>query len=228
MEGKRLGLHNKSLFAVPNSLTEQMGNDFRKLYPNANILVATKKDFEKKNRAKLLAKMATNDWDAVIIGHSQFDRMGLSPERESEYLYNEIEKLRAELEKMKAENPKSKSFTEKNIEKSITSYTKRLNDLSDKQVKDDFIDFEQLGFDKMFVDECHMYKNLATATKMRNVSGLGSRGSARAFNLFMKAKYLDELTDGKGCIFSSGTPVSNSMTELYTLMRYLQADTLKI
>lgn len=227
MEGKRLGLHNKSLFAVPNSLTEQIGNDFRKLYPNANILVATKKDFEKDNRAKLLAKMATNDWDAVIIGHSQFDRMGLSPERESEYLYEEIEKLRAELEKMKAENPKKKSFTEKNIEKSITSYTKRLDDLKNKQVKDDFIDFEQLGFDKIFVDECHMYKNLATATKMRNVAGLGSRGSARAFNLFMKAKYLDELTDGKGCIFSSGTPVSNSMTELYTLMRYLQADTLK-
>lgn len=209
MEGKRLGLHNKSLFAVPNSLTEQIGNDFRKLYPNANILVATKKDFEKENRATLLAKMATNDWDAVIIGHSQFDRMGLSPERESEYLTNEIEKLRSELEKMKDENPKSKkSFTVKNIEKSITSYTKRLNDLTEKQVKDDFIDFEQLGFDKIFVDECHMYKNLATATKMRNVAGLGSRGSARAFNLFMKAKYLDELTGGKGCIFASGTPAA--------------------
>lgn len=227
MEGKRLGLHNKSLFAVPNSLTEQMGNDFRKLYPNANILVATKKDFEKQNRANLLAKMATNDWDAVIVGHSQFDRMGLSPERESEYLNTEIVKLRCELDKLKAENPKSKSFTVKNIEKSIASYTKRLKDLADKQVKDDFIDFEQLGFDKIFVDECHMYKNLATATKMRNVAGLGSRGSARAFNLLMKAKYLDELTNGNGCVFSSGTPVSNSMTELYTLMRYLQADTLK-
>lgn len=228
MEGKRLGLHNKSLFAVPNSLTEQIGNDFRKLYPNANILVATKKDFEKDNRSTLLAKMATNDWDAVIVGHSQFDRMGLSPQRESEYLYEEIEKLRSELEKINAENPtKKKSFTVKNIEKSITSYTKRLNDLTEKQVKDDFIDFEQLGFDKIFVDECHMYKNLATATKMRNVAGLGSRGSARAFNLLMKAKYLDILTDGKGTVFASGTPVSNSMTELYTLMRYLQADTLK-
>ena len=208
MEGKRLGLHNKSLFAVPNSLTEQIGNDFRKLYPNANILVATKKDFEKDNRATLLAKMATNDWDAVIVGHSQFDRMGLSPQRESEYLYEEIEKLRSELEKINAENPtKKKSFTVKNIEKSITSYTKRLNDLTEKQVKDDFIDFEQLGFDKIFVDECHMYKNLATATKMRNVAGLGSRGSARAFNLLMKAKYLDILTDGKGTVFASGTPV---------------------
>lgn len=228
MEGKRLGLHNKSLFAVPNSLTEQIGNDFRKLYPNANILVATKKDFEKDNRATLLAKMATNDWDAVIVGHSQFDRMGLSPERESAYLNSEISKLRDELEKMKAENPNNKkSFTVKNIEKSIESYTKKLNDLAEKQVKDDFIDFEQLGFDKIFVDECHMYKNLATATKMRNVAGLGSRGSARAFNLLMKAKYLDEATGGKGTIFASGTPVSNSMTELYTLMRYLQADTLK-
>ena len=208
MEGKRLGLHSKSLFAVPNSLTEQIGSDFRKLYPNANILVATKKDFEKNNRAMLLAKMAANDWDAVIVGHSQFDRMGLSPQRESEYLYEEIEKLRSELEKINAENPtKKKSFTVKNIEKSITSYTKRLNDLTENQVKDDFIDFEQLGFDKIFVDECHMYKNLATATKMRNVAGLGSRGSARAFNLLMKGMYLDQLTGGKGCIYASGTPV---------------------
>lgn len=228
MEGKRLGLHSKSLFAVPNSLTEQIGSDFRKLYPNANILVATKKDFEKNNRAMLLAKMAANDWDAVIVGHSQFDRMGLSPERESAYLNSEIAKLRDELEKIKAENPDGKrSFTVKNIEKSIESYTKKLKDLTEKQVKDDFIDFEQLGFDKIFVDECHMYKNLATATKMRNVAGLGSRGSSRAFNLLMKAKYLDGLTGGKGCIYASGTPVSNSMTELYTLMRYLQADTLK-
>lgn len=228
MEGKRLGLHNKSLFAVPNALTEQMGNDFRKLYPNANILVATKKDFEKKNRARLLAKMATNDWDAVIVGHSQFDRMGLSAERESQYLNSEINKLRNELERIKAaETSNKKSFTVKQIEKTITNYTKRLESLKDAQAKDDFIDFEQLGFDKMFVDECHMYKNLATATKMRNVSGLGSRGSARAFNLLMKCKYLDEKTDGKGTVFASGTPVSNSMTELYTLMRYLQADTLK-
>ncbi|MCM1524784.1 MAG: DUF3849 domain-containing protein [Ruminococcus sp.] len=216
MEGKRLGLHNKSLFAVPNSLTEQMGNDFRKLYPNANILVATKKDFEKKSRANLLAKMAANDWDAVIVGHSQFDRMGLSPEREGAYLKTEIDKLRNELERIRAEDPNAKkSFSVKQIEKTIENYTKRLETLKDAQAKDDFIDFEQLGFDKMFVDECHMYKNLATATKMHNVSGLGSRGSARAFNLLMKTKYLDEKTEGKGSVFASGTPVNTPYQRIF-------------
>ena len=223
MEGKRLGMHNKALFAVPNSLTEQMGNDFRKLYPNANILVATQKDFERKNRMQLLGKIAANDWDAVIVGHSQFDRMGLSPEREKAYLTAEIDKLREELENAGAE----KSFTVKQIEKTLTKYEDKLQKINDGQVKDDFIDFEQLGFDKLFIDESHMYKNLATPTKMKNVSGLGSQGSARAFGLLMKGKYLDELTGGKGMVFASGTPVSNSMTELYTLMRYLQADTLK-
>ncbi len=227
MEGKRLGLHNKCLFAVPNSLTEQMGNDFRKLYPNANILVATQKDFEKSNRLKLFGKIAANDWDAVIIGHSQFDRMGLSPEREKSYLMAEVEKLRFELEMAAAENDGKKSFTVKQIEKSIANYEDKLEKLNDAQVKDGFIDFEQLGFDKVFVDESHMYKNLATATKMHNVSGLGTQGSARAFNLLMKSKYLDEFTGGRGLTFASGTPVSNSMTELYTLMRYLQAGMLK-
>ena len=227
MEGKRLGLHNKCLFAVPNSLTEQMGNDFRKLYPNANILVATQKDFEKSNRLKLFGKIAANDWDAVIIGHSQFDRMGLSPEREKAYLTSEVEKLRFELEMAAAENDGKKSFTVKQIEKSIANYEDKLEKLNDAQVKDGFIDFEQLGFDKVFVDKSHMYKNLATATKMHNVSGLGTQGSARAFNLLMKSKYLDELTGGRGLTFASGTPVSNSMTELYTMMRYLQTDLLK-
>ena len=227
MEGKRLGLHNKCLFAVPNSLTEQMGNDFRKLYPNAKILVATLKDFEKPNRLQLFGKIAANDWDAVIVGHSQFDRMGLSPEREKSYLMAEVEKLRYELEMAAAENDGKKSFTVKQIEKSIANYEDKLEKLNDVQVKDGFIDFEQLGFDKVFVDESHMYKNLATATKMHNVSGLGTGGSARAFNLLMKSKYLDELTGGRGLTFASGTPVSNSMTELYTLMRYLQAGMLK-
>ncbi len=227
MEGKRLGLHNKCLFAVPNALTEQMGNDFRKLYPNANILVATQKDFERQNRLQLLGRIAANDWDAVIVGHSQFDRMGLSPEKEKMYLTAEVEKLREELEKAADENGGKKSFTVKQIEKSIANYEDKLEKLNDAQVKDGFIDFEQLGFDKVFVDESHMYKNLATATKMHNVSGLGTQGSARAFNLLMKSKYLDELTGGRGLTFASGTPVSNSMTELYTLMRYLQADTLK-
>lgn len=225
MEGKRLGLHTKSLFAVPNSLTEQMGNDFRKLYPNANVLVATKKDFEKANRLKLFAKIAANDWDAVIVGHTQFDRMGLSPEREKMYLEAELTKFREEMESAAAYG--EKSFSVKKIENAIANYQDKLNKLNDAQVKDDFIDFEKLGFDKLFIDECHMYKNLATATKMHNVSGLGSGGSARSFNLLMKSKYMDELTGGKGMTFASGTPVSNSMCELYTMMRYLQADMLK-
>ena len=211
MEGKRLGLHTKSLFAVPNSLTEQMGNDFRKLYPNANVLVATKKDFEKANRLKLFAKIAANDWDAVIVGHTQFDRMGLSPEREKKYLTSEINKLREELEKAAADNiGNGKSFTVKAIEKSLAKYEDKLEKLNDGQVKDDFIDFEQLGFDKLFIDESHTYKNLATPTKMHNVSGLGSQGSARAFGLLMKGKYLDEMTGGKGMVFASGTPIITS------------------
>lgn len=205
MEGKRLGLHNKSLFAVPNSLTEQMGNDFRRLYPNANILVATKKDFEKANRLKLFAKIAANDWDAVIVGHTQFDRMGLSPEREQQYITEELAKLREELEN--AAEFGEKSFSVKKIENAIASYEDRLNKLNDAQVKDDFIDFEKLGFDKLFIDECHMYKNLATATKMHNVPGLGSGGAARSFNLLMKSRYMDEITGGKGQTYASGTPV---------------------
>lgn len=205
MEGKRLGLHHKSLFAVPNSLTEQMGRNFKKLYPAANILVATKKDFEKANRLKLFAKIAANDWDAVIVGHTQFDRMGLSPEREKMYLAAELTKLREEMESAAAYG--EKSFSVKKIENAIANYQDKLNKLNDAQVKDDFIDFEKLGFDKLFIDECHMYKNLATATKMHNVSGLGSGGSARSFNLLMKSKYTDELTGGKGMTFASGTPV---------------------
>ena len=206
MEGKRLGMHSKSLFAVPNSLTEQIGQDFLKLYPGAKILVATKKDFETKNRKNLLARMASNDWDAVVVGHSQFDRMGLSAERQKTYLKAEIELLRDELNAAIDENG-DKSFTVKQIEKSIAAYEDRLKKLDDKQEKDDFIDFEQLGFDHVFLDESQNYKNLATATKMHNVAGLGSRGSARAFNLLMKAKYLDELTGSKGLTFASGTPV---------------------
>lgn len=224
MEGKRLGLHTKSLFAVPNSLTEQMGNDFRKLYPNANVLVATKKDFEKANRLKLFAKIAANDWDAVIVGHTQFDRMGLSPEREKMYLEAELTKLREEMESAAAYG--EKSFSVKKIENSIASYQDKLNKLNDAQVKDDFIDFEKLGFDKLFIDECHMYKNLATATKMHNVSGLGSGGSARSFNLLMKSKYMDELTGGKGMTFASGTPVATGYLRLkMPILRCLRKET---
>ena len=206
MEGKRLGLHNKSLFAVPNSLTEQMGRDFKKLYPAANVLVATKKDFEPKNRKMLFAKIATGEWDAVIVGHSQFDRMGLSAERMNRYLKSEIESLRSELEEAKSTDG-AKSFSVKEIERTITRYEKRLTDEQNKVAKDDYIDFEQMGFDKIFVDECHMYKNLGTATKMSNVAGIGTTGSGKAAELLMKTKYLDELTGGRGLVFASGTPV---------------------
>lgn len=206
MEGKRLGLHTKSLFAVPNSLTEQMGRDFKKLYPAANILVATKKDFEPKNRRELFAKIATGEWDAVIVGHSQFDRMGLSKERMEKYMQTEIDSLRSELEEARSTDG-SKSFSVKGIERTIARYEKRIKDDQGKVAKDDYIDFEEMGFDKIFVDECHLYKNLGTATKMSNVAGIGTTGSGKAAELLMKTKYLDELTGGKGMVFASGTPV---------------------
>ena len=206
MEGKRLGLHHKSLFAVPNSLTEQMGRDFKKLYPAANILVATKKDFEPKNRKELFAKIATGEWDAVIVGHSQFDCMGLSKDRMEKYMQAEIGDLREQLEETKDKDG-SKSFSVKEIEKTIARYEKKVKDSSEKVAKDDYIDFEEMGFDKIFVDECHLYKNLGTATKMSNVAGIGTTGSGKAAELLMKTKYFDELTDGKGMTFASGTPV---------------------
>lgn len=206
MEGKRLGLHHKSLFAVPNSLTEQMGRDFKKLYPAANILVATKKDFEPKNRKELFAKIATGEWDAVIVGHSQFDRMGLSKDRMEKYMQAEIGDLREQLEEAKDKDG-SKSFSVKEIEKTIARYEKKVKDSSEKVAKDDYIDFEEMGFDKIFVDECHLYKNLGTATKMSNVAGIGTTGSGKAAELLMKTKYFDELTGGKGMVFASGTPV---------------------
>ena len=206
MEGKRLGLHTKSLFAVPNSLTEQMGRDFKKLYPAANILVATKKDFEPKNRRELFAKIATGEWDAVIVGHSQFDRMGLSKERMEKYMQAEIDSLRSELEEARSTDG-SKSFSVKEIERTIARYEKRIKDDQGKVAKDDYIDFEEMGFDKLFVDECHLYKNLGTATKMSNVAGIGTTGSGKAAELLMKTKYLDEITGGKGLVFASGTPI---------------------
>ena len=206
MEGKRLGLHHKSLFAVPNSLTEQMGRDFKKLYPAANILVATKKDFEPKNRKELFAKIATGEWDAVIVGHSQFDRMGLSKDRMEAYMQAEIADLREQLEEARDKDG-SKSFSVKEIEKTIARYEKKLKEGQDKVAKDDYIDFEEMGFDKLFVDECHLYKNLGTATKMSNVAGIGTTGSGKAAELLMKTRYFDELTGGKGMVFASGTPI---------------------
>lgn len=206
MEGKRLGLHSKPLITAPNALTEQWGDAFRTLYPNSNVLVATEKDFKPENRRDLFAKIATGDWDAVIIGHSQFDMIHLSRERELETLYSEVDKLEAALDEISATSNKG-SYSVKQVERAIKSYTDKIQKLLEKTPKEDMLCFEQLGIDKIFVDESQAYKNLATATKMHNVSGLGSGGSARSFNLLMKSKYTDELTDGKGMIFASGTPV---------------------
>lgn len=225
MEGKRLGLHNKSLITAPNGLTEQWGNAFRTLYPNANVLVATEKDFQKENRRDLFAKIATGDWDAVIIGHSQFDMIHLSRERELDVLNTELDRLEEALREMD-DGVGRKSFSVKQIEKAIKTYEDKIEKLLAKAPEDDMLCFEKLGIDKIFVDESQAYKNLDTPTKMRNVSGIGSGGSGRSMQLLMKCKYLDELTGGKGTVFASGTPISNSMSEMYTLMRYLQADKL--
>lgn len=225
MEGKRLGLHNKSLITAPNGLTEQWGNAFRTLYPNANVLVATEKDFQKENRRDLFAKIATGDWDAVVIGHSQFDMIHLSRDRELDVLHTELDRLEEALREMD-DGVGRKSFSVKQIEKAIKTYEGKIEKLLAKSPEDDMLCFEKLGIDKIFVDESQAYKNLDTPTKMRNVSGIGSGGSGRSMQLLMKCKYLDELTGGKGCVFASGTPISNSMSEMYTLMRYLQADKL--
>lgn len=192
-------------FGTPKYPTEQMGRDFKKLYPAANILVATKKDFEPKNRKELFAKIATGEWDAVIVGHSQFDRMGLSKDRMEAYMQAEIADLRSQLEEARGKDG-SKSFSVKEIEKTIARYEKKLKEGQDKVSKDDYIDFEEMGFDKLFVDECHLYKNLGTATKMSNVAGIGTTGSGKAAELLMKTRYFDELTGGKGMVFASGTP----------------------
>lgn len=209
MEGKRLGLHNKPLITAPNGLTEQWGNAFRQLYPNANVLVATEKDFQKENRRDLFAKIATGDWDAVVIGHSQFDMIHLSRDRELNMLNSELDRLEAALSEMIDENGK-KGFSVKQIEKAIKSYQDKIEKLLAKTPEDDMLCFEKLGIDKLFVDESQAYKNLDTPTKMRNVSGIGSGGSGRAMQLLMKCKYLDELTGGKGCVFASGTPIITS------------------
>ncbi len=227
MEGKRLGLHSKSLVTAPNALTEQWGEAFRTLYPNANVLVATEKDFKPENRRDLFAKIATGDWDAVIIGHSQFDMIHLSRDRELDVLYSEVDKLEAALEEMSETSMSKRSYSVKQVERAIKSYTDKIEKLLEKTPKDDMLCFEQLGIDKIFVDESQAYKNLDTPTKMQNVSGIGSGGSGRSMQLLMKCRYLDEVTGGKGVVFASGTPISNSMSEMYTLMRYLQADKLK-
>ena len=224
MESKRLGLCNKSLFAVPNHLTEQFGADFLKLYPAANILVATKDDFTSKNRSKLLAKIATGNYDAVIIGHSQLSMIPISPERQEKQYKQQIADITQGIEQLKSEN--GESFQVKQMERTKKYLEQKLEKLSATK-KDNTVYFEELGIDKLFVDEAHEFKNLMCVTKLQNVSGISGKSSQRALELFMKCQYLDEITGGKGVVFATGTPISNSITELHTMMRYLQYDFLK-
>lgn len=224
MESKRLGLCTKSLFAVPNHLTEQIGDDFRKLYPNSNVLVATKADFKKENRQALFSKIAAGNFDAVIIGHSQLSMLKMSKERQENILNSQIDDIMEGIRELK--NDEGSKFQVKAMERTKKSLVKRLENLQ-KDKQDDIITFEQLGVDKLFVDEAHEFKNLFTPTKLQNVSGISSSASQKALDLFMKCQYLDEKTGGKGIVFATGTPLSNSVTELHTMMRYLEYDFLK-
>ena len=225
MESKRLGLCQKSLFVVPNHLTEQWASDFLRLYPGANILAATKKDFQPANRKKFCSRIATGDYDAVIIGHSQFEKIPLSAERQTTIIERQIAEITQSIEEIKAEQ--GERYTIKQMEKMRKTLQTRLDKLNDTSRKDDVVTFEQLGVDRLFVDESHYYKNLFLHTKMRNVAGIAQSEAQKSSDMFAKCQYLDELTGGKGITFATGTPISNSMTELYTNMRYLQYDTLQ-
>ena len=225
MESKRLGLCQKSLFVVPNHLTEQWASDFLRLYPGANILAATKKDFEPANRKKFCSRIATGDYDAVIIGHSQFEKIPLSQERQVAIIERQIDEIELAIAQAKADN--GERYTIKQMEKSRKSLLTRLEKLNDASRKDNVVTFEQLGVDRLFVDESHNYKNLFLYTKMRNVAGIAQSEAQKSSDMFAKCQYLDELTGGKGVTFATGTPISNSMTELYTNMRYLQYGTLQ-
>ena len=224
MESKRLGLAQKSLYVVPNHLLEQWGSDFLRLYPGANILVATKKDFEPANRKRFCSRIATGDYDAVIIGHSQFEKIPLSRERQIALLEDQIADITYSIEAAKEEA--GQQYTVKQMEKTKKTLKAKLEKLNDQTRKDDVVTFEQLGVDRLFVDESHYYKNLFLYTKMRNVAGISQTDAQKSSDMFMKCRYMDEITGGKGITFATGTPVSNSMTELYTIMRYLQYDTL--
>ena len=225
MESKRLGLCNKSLFVVPNHIIEQFASEFLQLYPSANILVATKKDFETKNRKKFCSRIATGDYDAVIIGHSQFEKIPMSIERQREQLEQQISDILKGIDMAKRE--RGENFTIKQLEKSRRILENKLEKLNTQDRKDDVVTFEELGIDKLFVDEAHNYKNLFLYTKMRNVGGIAQTEAQKSSDLFMKCRYLDEITNGKGTVFATGTPVSNSMVELYTMQRYLQYDGLR-
>jgi N12 class adenine-specific DNA methylase len=225
MESKRLGLCQKPLFAVPNHLTEQWASEFLRLYPAANILVATKKDFESRSRKKFCARIATGEYDAVIIGHSQFERIPMSIERQERLLHEQIDEIIDGIEEIKASG--GERFTVKQLERTKKGLEERLKKLEAQERKDDVVTFEQLGVDRIYVDEAHSYKNLFLYTKMRNVAGLSTSDAQKSSDMFLKCRYMDELTGGKGIVFATGTPVSNSMTELYTMQRYLQYSTLQ-
>lgn len=224
MELKRLGLAQKPMFVVPNHLVEQWGAEFLQLYPSANILVATKRDFEKKNRKKLFSKMATGEYDAIIIGHSQFEKIPMSIERQKMNIENEIEEITNGISSLKANN--GERFTIKQLERTKKGLKAKLEKLNKNDRKDDLITFEEIGVDRLFVDEAHFYKNLFLFTKMNNVSGLSTTDAQKSSDLYLKCRYLDEITGGKGVVFATGTPISNSMTEMYTMQRYLQYSTL--
>ena len=224
MESKRLGLCNKSLFVVPNHLTEQWAAEFLQLYPAANILVATKRDFETKNRKKFCGRIATGDYDAVIIGHSQFEKIPMSTERQRAILEQQLEELTDGI--MDLKRNRGENFSIKQLEKSRKSVKQKLEKLNDQSRKDDVVTFEELGVDRLFIDESHYYKNLYLYTKMRNVGGIAQTEAQKSSDLFMKCRYLDEITGGRGTVFATGTPISNSMVELYTIQRYLQYNTL--
>lgn len=225
MESRRLGLCTKNLFVVPNHLTEQWASEFLRLYPSANILVSTKKDFETANRKKFCARIATGDYDAIIIGHSQFERIPISIERQKNILKEQIDEITDGISELKLS--KGEKYTIKDFEKTKKSLELKLAKLNETTRKDDVVTFEELGVDRMFVDESHNYKNLYLYTKMRNVAGLSTTDAQKTSDMYLKCRYLDEITNSKGVIFATGTPVSNSMTELYTIMKYLQYNTLK-
>lgn len=225
MESKRLGMCSKSLFVVPNHLTGQIGREFMQLYPSANIMVADKKDFEPKNRKRFIGRIATGEYDAVVIGHTQFEKIPMSKEYQEKHIQDQIDEIINYVEEYK--HDRNQNFTVKQLEKTKKKLETRLEKLNDDFKKDDVITFEELGVDKLFIDEAHTYKNLYLYTKMRNVAGIGQSEAFKSSDMFMKCRYMDEMTGGKGIVFATGTPVSNSMTELYTMQRYLQYESLK-
>ena len=225
MESKRLGMCSKSLFVVPNHLTGQIGREFMQLYPSANIMVADKKDFEPRNRKRFIGKIATGEYDAVVIGHTQFEKIPMSKEYQKKHIQDQIDEIINYIEEYK--HDRNQNFTVKQLEKTKKKMESRLEKLNDDFKKDDVITFEELGVDKLFVDEAHGFKNLYLHTKMRNVAGIGQSEAFKSSDMFMKCRYMDEMTNGKGIVFATGTPVSNSMTELYTMQRYLQYENLK-